>query len=473
MNAENNAENDHKQHKGRKFRGKRLRTSLPKPKLTPEAEAPLPERKEVDRVAKVIARAGLASRREAEAWIEAGRVAVNGAVIKSPALNVGPKDRIVVDGKPLPERERTRLFLFHKPRGLVTTSADPEGRPTIFGALPKDMPRVVTVGRLDMNTEGLLLLTNDGGLARALELPATGWLRRYRVRAYGQVLQSRLDGLRNGIVVDGIRYGAIEATLDREQGDNCWITFAMREGKNREIRNVLGELGLKVNRLIRLSYGPFQLAELPAGAVEEVKTRAIREQLGERLSAIANADFSGPIVERVVEAEPQTQKPTRHPEVRGEERQAAGTRPRPTSESRNQNRPRPAHASKDQSRHRPASAPKDQSRTRPAFASKDRNRANPAAPRGAPDRSARGSSKGTFKSTLSLPNKKERGRPSFEGRRGRPPQDDGEKKHSPDNRHRGRPPHGDGDRKPPRGEPGKHRGHRGDRGRPHRGKRPR
>ena len=270
MNADDkNPDSDHK-HRGRKFRGKRLRTQLPRP----EADAPLPERKDVERIAKVIARAGLASRREAEAWIEAGRVSVNGATIRSPALNVGANDRIAVDGKPLPERERTRLFLFHKPRGLVTTSADPEGRPTIFGGLPKDMPRVVTVGRLDMNTEGLLLLTNDGGLARALELPATGWLRRYRVRAYGKVLQHRLDGLRNGITVDGIRYGAIEATLDREQGDNSWITFAMREGKNREIRNVLGELGLKVNRLIRLSYGPFQLGDLPAAQVEEVKTRA-------------------------------------------------------------------------------------------------------------------------------------------------------------------------------------------------------
>lgn len=245
-----------------------------------------------ERIAKAIARAGLASRREAEAWIAAGRIAVNGMTITSPALNVGPGDRVSVDGKPLPARERTRLFLYHKPRGLLTTHADARGRPTIFAALPKDLPRVVSVGRLDLNTEGLLLLTNDGGLARVLELPSTGWLRRYRVRAHGGVTQQALDRLCAGITVDGVRYGPIEAMLDRPQGSNVWLTFAMREGKNREVRNVLGALGLQVNRLIRVSYGPFQLGELPAGAVEEVRTRHLRDQLGERLAALAGVDFS-------------------------------------------------------------------------------------------------------------------------------------------------------------------------------------
>ena len=273
---------------------------------------------EGERIAKVMARAGLASRREAEAWIAAGRVAVNGAVISSAALNVTGRDRVTVDGKPLPTRERTRLFLFHKPRGVVTTSADPQGRPTIYGALPKHLPRLISVGRLDLSTEGLLLLTNDGGLARALELPATGWLRRYRVRAHGTVTQPQLDALRDGIDVDGIRYGSIEATLDRAQGANVWLTFAIREGKNREVRNVLGALNLTVARLIRVSFGPFQLGELPAGQVEEVKTRVLREQLGEKLARLAGCDFTAPVGEREAEAPRRAPDVIRHPEVRAQ-----------------------------------------------------------------------------------------------------------------------------------------------------------
>jgi 23S rRNA pseudouridine2605 synthase len=251
-----------------------------------------------DRVAKVIARAGLASRREAEAWIAAGRVAVNGAVISSPALNVTAADRISIDGEPLPARERTRLFLYHKPRGLMTSHADPQGRPTVFQRLPKHLPRLISVGRLDFNTEGLLLLSNDGALARLLELPATAWLRRYRVRAHGSVTQPQLDELRAGVTVDGVHYESVEATLDRVQGSNLWLTFAIREGKNREVRNVLGHLGLMVTRLIRISFGPFQLRDLAEGAVEEVPTRVLRDQLGERIVAAAGADFSGPITKQ-------------------------------------------------------------------------------------------------------------------------------------------------------------------------------
>jgi 23S rRNA pseudouridine2605 synthase len=254
------------------------------------------EEKAGERIAKAIARAGLASRREAEAWIAAGRVSVNAEVIRSPARNVTASDRIAVDGKELPQRERTRLFLYHKPRGLVTTHADPQGRPTVFASLPKHLPRLISIGRLDANTEGLLLLTNDGGLARALELPATGWTRRYRVRANGKITQLRLDRLRHGIEIDGVRYGPIEARLEREQGANVWLTFAMREGKNREVKNVLGHLGLAVNRLIRVSFGPFQLGDLPEGAVEEVRTRHLREQLGEKLAASAGLDFTAPVI---------------------------------------------------------------------------------------------------------------------------------------------------------------------------------
>jgi 23S rRNA pseudouridine2605 synthase len=252
-------------------------------------------KKSGERIAKVVSRAGLASRRDAEEWIVQGRVTVNGRVINSPALDVTENDVITVDGQPLPPRERTRLFLYHKPRGLMTTHADPEGRPTVFDNLPEGLPRLISVGRLDFNTEGLLLLTNDGGLARALELPDTGWLRRYRVRAHGEVTQGQLDELKKGVEVDGVKYGPIDATLERDQGANVWLVFAIREGKNREVRNVMAHLGLEVNRLIRISYGPFQLAELAEGTVEEVKTRVLREQLGEKIAALAGADFNRPM----------------------------------------------------------------------------------------------------------------------------------------------------------------------------------
>jgi 23S rRNA pseudouridine2605 synthase len=255
-----------------------------------------------ERIAKVMARAGMTSRRQAELWIAAGRVAVNGATIASPALNVTPADKITVDGQPLRQRERTRLFLYNKIRGLVTTNSDPQGRPTIFAALPKHLPRLISIGRLDLSTEGLLLLTNDGALARVLELPKTGWLRRYRVRALGRVTQDALDGLHRGVTVDGIRYGPVEATLDREQGANVWLTLGIREGKNREVRNVLEHLGLKVNRLIRIAFGPFQLGDLESGAVMEVPAAELRAQLGDSIVREAGVDFEGPVLDHAAAA---------------------------------------------------------------------------------------------------------------------------------------------------------------------------
>lgn len=264
-------------------------------------EAPAPEAKllpslipEPERIAKVMARAGVASRRDCEAIILEGRVSVNGRVIESPALDVGPNDVVLIDGEPLPARERTRMWLYHKPRGLVTTNHDPEGRPTVFDALPEDLPRVLSVGRLDINTEGLLLLTNDGGLARMLELPETGWLRRYRVRAFGSVTQDRLDTLRDGVTIDGVSYGPVVARFERQQGSNTWLTVDLREGKNREVKTVLEHLGLDVNRLIRVSFGPFQLADLPEGEVDEIRSRVLKDQLGEELMAKAGVDFEAP-----------------------------------------------------------------------------------------------------------------------------------------------------------------------------------
>jgi len=264
-----------------------------------------------ERIAKRLARAGLCSRREAESWIAAGRISVNGKLLDTPAFTVGPEDRIEVDGAPLPQAERTRLWLFHKPAGLVTTARDPEGRPTVFGALPKDMPRVMSIGRLDINTEGLLLLTNDGGLARLLELPQTGWLRRYRVRAHGEISQEQLDALKDGIAVEGVLYGSMEATLDRQKGANVWITLALREGKNREVKKVLGALGLTVNRLIRISFGPFQLGDLAEREVREIRGRMLRDQLGPRLIEAAGANFDAPLVQRAEEPKPEPKRPDR------------------------------------------------------------------------------------------------------------------------------------------------------------------
>ncbi|MBB6249562.1 pseudouridine synthase [Nitrospirillum iridis] len=232
-----------------------------------------------ERIAKRLARAGLCSRRDAERWIADGRVAVNGQVLTSPGVNVQPGDRIVVDGQVLPEQEPTRVWRYHKPAGLVTSARDELARATVFDRLPEGMPRVISIGRLDLNTEGLLLLTNDGELARHLELPSTAWPRRYRVRVHGTPDTAKLAKLAEGIFVDGIEYGPIEAVLDREKGSNAWLTMTLREGKNREIRKVLEHLGLTVNRLIRVSYGPFQLGKLERGEVEEVPRRVLRDQL--------------------------------------------------------------------------------------------------------------------------------------------------------------------------------------------------
>jgi len=234
-----------------------------------------------ERIAKRLSRAGIASRREAERMITEGRVSLNGKVLDTPAVTVTAKDRIVVDGNPLGEDEPARLWKYHKPKGEVTTARDEKGRRTVFDGLPEDMPRVMPVGRLDISSEGLLLLTNDGELKRKLELPSTGWSRRYRVRVHGRVSDEMLDPLLKGITVEGVRYQPMQVQFDRQQGANAWLTIGLREGKNREIRRAMEAIGLTVNRLIRVSYGPFQLGQMKDGEVEEIRARVLRDQMGQ------------------------------------------------------------------------------------------------------------------------------------------------------------------------------------------------
>ncbi len=233
-----------------------------------------------ERIARVIARAGVASRREAERWIAEGRVKLEGEPVTTPAINVSPDAAITVDGRPLPRRDVTRLWRYHKPRGVLTTRKDPEGRPTVFDKLPRELGQLVAVGRLDHNSEGLLLFTNDGALARRLELPSNGWIRRYRARVYGRIEPERLKALENGITIEGVRYGPIEAALERQHGANAWVMLALSEGKNREVRRVLEHLGYPVGRLIRVAFGPFLLGNLARGKIEEISRRVLKDQFG-------------------------------------------------------------------------------------------------------------------------------------------------------------------------------------------------
>lgn len=237
-----------------------------------------------ERIAKVVARAGVCSRREAERYIAQGRIAVNGQILTSPAVIVSSSDVITVDQQSLPKKEKTRVWRYYKPAGLVTSHKDPQGRPTVFDSLPDTLPRVISVGRLDLNSEGLLLLTNDGEFARQMEMPATGWVRRYRVRIHGEMTPEIMEKLAKGVTVEGVRYAGAQVSIDKKQGSNTWLTVALKEGKNREIRRLMEYFGFQVTRLIRVSYGPFQLGNMEKGAVDEISGKTLQEQLGTKIN---------------------------------------------------------------------------------------------------------------------------------------------------------------------------------------------
>ncbi|KPN64153.1 23S rRNA pseudouridine2605 synthase [Aliiroseovarius crassostreae] len=323
-----------------------------------------------DRIAKVLARAGVASRREAERMIEAGRVSVNGKVITSPALNVTGKERIIVDGKALADPEPARLWLYHKPTGLVTTARDEKGRETVFDALPEDMPRVMSVGRLDLNSEGLLLLTNDGEIKRKLELPSTGWVRKYRVRVKGEPTDDMIAPLRKGITLDGERFQPMTVSIDRQQGSNAWLTVALREGKNREIRRAMEAVGLTVNRLLRVSYGPFQLGTLKQGEVEEVRRRVLRDQLG----LDGESETRPPVRRRKGKAAALTQKTDRAKERADARSGQSATKPAFKGKGSAKAGARPGT--------RPKGAPSGRASGKPSAKSTAKPSAKPTAPRG-------------------------------------------------------------------------------------------
>ena len=297
--------------------------------MSQKPPSPAPKTTQGERIAKVIARAGIASRREAERLIETGRVTVNGEVITRAALNVTTADKVVVNGKPLDAPEPARLWLYHKPTGLVTTNRDEQGRPTIYDDLPEDMPRVMSVGRLDLNSEGLLLLTNDGAVKRQLELPSTGWLRKYRVRVNGRVTEPQLEPLRKGITADGEDFQPMIITLDRQIGANAWLTIGLREGKNREIRRAMEAVGLVVNRLIRVSYGPFQLGQLKPGAVEEIRRRVLRDQLGLDTKDDEDLDDGATKPRKLIVKRNKTRTPPSEADVFGERPARGSARPAP------------------------------------------------------------------------------------------------------------------------------------------------